>query len=116
MVDDERDAREYLQVALGEFGADVRAVSSVREGLDLVERWRPRLVVCDIAMPGEDGYAFISRLRALPEERGGDTRAVALTAHAGPEERMRALKAGFLEHLTKPVEPAALAAVVSSLA
>jgi CheY-like chemotaxis protein len=71
--------------------------------------------VSDIAMPGDDGYALIRKVRALPPERGGRIPAVAVTAHARGEERARALLAGFQLHVPKPVEPAELVAVVVSL-
>ena len=67
-------------------------------------------------MPGEDGYAFIERVRALPPERGGRVPAIALTAYARVEDRVRVLSSGFEMHLTKPVEPAELVAVVATVA
>ena len=73
------------------------------------------MLVCDIGMPGVDGYELIRRVRALAPERGGKTPAVALTAYAGAEDRIRALMAGYQIHLPKPVEPNELAAVVASL-
>jgi hypothetical protein len=74
------------------------------------------VLICDIEMPGEDGYQFIGRVRALSREGGGTVPAAALTAYAGTEDRMRALKAGFQMHIPKPVQPAELATVVASLA
>ncbi len=74
------------------------------------------VLVFDIGMPGEDGYWLIRRVRALPAERGGGTPAVALTAYARTEDRVRALTAGYQVHLAKPVEPAELIAAVASLA
>ncbi len=84
--------------------------------MDALERQLPDVVISDIEMPGEDGFAFIRRLRQLPADRGGDTPAAALTAYARPEDRMRALIAGFQIHVPKPVEPAELITVVASLA
>ena len=115
VVDDEPDTGEYLKVMLGGLGAEVRAAGSASQGFEIVQQWRPGVVVCDIAMPGEDGYAFLRRVRSLPEERGGRTPLVALTAHAGPGDRTRALEAGFLQHLAKPLEPASLVAVLTAL-
>jgi CheY-like chemotaxis protein len=69
-------------------------------------------VLSDIGMPGEDGYEFIRRLRQLPVGEGGETPAVALTAYGRPEDREKVLSAGYGEHVTKPVTPAALADVV----
>ena len=67
-------------------------------------------------MPGEDGFSLIARVKALPAEEGGRTPVVALTAYASEEDRLRALSAGFAEHLPKPVEPAELVAAVAQLA
>lgn len=75
----------------------------------------PALLVSDIGMPGDDGYELIRRVRALPAESGGCVPAIALTAYARTEDRMRALRAGYQMHVTKPVELAELAAVVASL-
>jgi CheY-like chemotaxis protein len=71
--------------------------------MDVFERFRPDLLVCDIAMPDEDGYSLLGRIRALGEDRGGGVLAVALTALAGDEDRRRARAAGFQAHLAKPV-------------
>ena len=72
--------------------------------------------MADVGMPGEDGYAFMAAVRALPLDRGGMTPALALTAFAGGEDRVKALRAGFNMHVAKPVEPVELATVVRSLA
>jgi CheY-like chemotaxis protein len=77
---------------------------------------RPALVLTDLGMPGEDGYALVKQLRALPAERGGGTPAIALTGFAGDGLRVRSLEAGFQEHFTKPVEPAVLLARIGKLA
>ena len=90
--------------------------SSAGEGLELVARERPDMIVSDIGMPGEDGYEFIRKVRALPGEEGGRTPAAALTAFARAEDRTRALRAGYQTHVAKPVEPFELTAVVASLA
>jgi CheY-like chemotaxis protein len=74
------------------------------------------VVVSDIAMPSEDGYGFIVQLRRQPADRGGTIPVVALTAHAGLQERQRILAAGFDEFLAKPIEPQELAATVSRMA
>ena len=74
------------------------------------------MLISDIGMPGEDGYALIRRVRALGPEVGGNVPAVALTAYARAEDRVRALRAGFQVHVPKPIEPAELVAVVASLA
>jgi CheY-like chemotaxis protein len=81
-----------------------------------VESKRPDVIVSDIGMPGEDGYSMIRRVRALPGDRGGITPAIALTAYARSEDRITAILAGFQHHISKPVEPAELIAVVASAA
>jgi PAS domain S-box-containing protein len=116
LVEDEPDSREMLTVVLTQCRADVRAVSNAADALLQVESWRPDVLISDIEMPGEDGYALIRKVRSLSPERGGKIPAAALTAYARAEDRMRALLAGFQLHVPKPVEPAELAAVVASLA
>jgi PAS domain S-box-containing protein/excisionase family DNA binding protein len=116
IVDDEEDARDLLKTVLVQCGAEVRAAGSTAQALALIARERPDVMVCDIGMPGEDGYALISRVRALPPEQGGETPAVALTAYAREEDRVRALAAGFQVHLSKPIQPSKLVAVVASVA
>ena len=116
VVDDEPDAREAIAAILEGRGAAVTAVATVREALAAVERGTARVVVSDIAMPSEDGYGFIEQLRALPPDRGGTLPAIALTAHAGLNERQRILAAGFDEYLAKPIEPRELGAVVADAA
>ncbi len=116
VLDDEPDAREAIAAVLEGCAAEVTAVATVREALAAVERGAAQVVVSDIAMPSEDGYGFIVQLRQLPAERGGTTPVVALTAHAGFQERQRILATGFDEYLAKPIEPQELAAVVSRMA
>jgi PAS domain S-box-containing protein len=115
VVDDEEDARRLLIVVLEQCKARVRTCASVSEALAEIKEWKPDIIVSDIEMPGEDGYALISKLRAMEAERGGRIPAVALTAHARAEDRMRALSSGYQMHLSKPVEPAELAVVIASL-
>jgi len=115
VVDDEPDARELLKVGLGQCGAQVTAASSAREALEALARVSPDVLISDIGMPGEDGYELIRRVRALPAGEGGEVPAVALTAYARIEDRMRALRAGYQMHVAKPVELAELVAVMLSL-
>jgi PAS domain S-box-containing protein len=116
LVEDDADSRELLVMVLEHCRAEVVAAPGSEEALRALEGWRPDVIISDIEMPGEDGYTFIRRLRALPAGRGGDTPAAALTADARAEDRMRALVAGFQLHVPKPVEPAELVTVVASLA
>jgi len=116
LVEDEEDARELLTASLERCGALVTAVASASEALEAFERVRPQTVVSDLALPGEDGYTLIRKIRALAPEAGGRVPAVALTAHARAEDRQLALLAGFQMHVAKPIEPAEFLSVVASLA
>jgi PAS domain S-box-containing protein len=116
VVDDERDARELIRRVLEDCRATVTVAADVASALDLLMRERPAVLLSDIGMPGEDGYALIRQVRELSADAGGDTPAAALTAFARSEDRRRALLAGFQSHVSKPVEPAELVAVVASLA
>jgi PAS domain S-box-containing protein len=123
VVDDQEEARGVLADFLSECGAIVTAVSSGDEALAILAHppggEPPDLLVCDIAMRDEDGYAVLSRVRAFEAERGVTISqripAIALTAMARSEDRLRALSAGFRMHVAKPVEPAELVVVIASL-
>ena len=116
VVDDEADARALVRRLLEERGATVTTNSSAAEALASIHAQRFDVLVSDIGMPEEDGYALIRKVRAIPTERGGTIPAVALTAYARSEDRMKAVLAGFQMHVTKPVEPAELLTMVASLA
>ncbi|MBD2040472.1 PAS domain S-box protein [Microcoleus sp. FACHB-672] len=116
VVDDEADARDFLLTALEECGALVKTAGSVREAMAQIKQFNPNVLVSDIGMPQEDGYALIRQVRALDAERGEFLPAAALTAYAREEDRRRTLLAGFQIHMPKPVSPAELAAVVANLA
>ncbi|HEX6625458.1 MAG TPA: response regulator, partial [Pyrinomonadaceae bacterium] len=116
VVDDEQDARKVISTVLTQSGAEVHAFESAAEALAEVEWWMPDVIMSDIGMPGEDGYALIKKLRDLPESRGGRIPAAALTAYARDEDRERALAAGFQKHIAKPVRSAELVGVVADLA
>ena len=113
VVDDEPDARELMREMLAMCGVDVTTAGSSDEAVAAFGRERFDLLVSDVAMPGEDGYRLLARLRALPH---GGLPAMALTAYARPEDRERALAAGFQAHCAKPVEPARLVALMADLA
>ena len=115
VVDDEEDAREAMAIGLGRHGARVATASSASEALSALARERPQVLVADIGMAGEDGYALLRNVRALPAERGGATPAIALTGYANQQDRADALRAGFQMHVSKPVTPAELAVAVASL-
>ncbi len=116
IVDDEADAREMLQVMLTQFGAEVKVSGSAKEALKVLERWLPEILVSDVGMPDEDGYALIQKVRELVPESGGQIPAIALTGYAMPEDRQRLISAGYQVHLTKPVELVELVNVIASLA
>ena len=116
VVDDEADARELFSVILERAGARVTAAGSAAEALRLLLKIRPDVLVSDIGMPGEDGYALLAKVRIHPPEEGGATPALAVTAFARSEDRRRALLGGFQMHLAKPVEPGDLVLAVGSLA
>jgi PAS domain S-box-containing protein len=109
VVDDEHDTREILSVMLTRYGAEIRTAGSAAEALTVFSQWLPDVLVSDIGMPEEDGHALIKKIRALPQENGGDVPAIALTAFASAQDKKISLAAGFQRHLAKPIEPVALA-------
>ena len=115
VIDDEEDARGLVSTVLQDQGAEVHAVASAAEALDVIAHLMPDVVVSDIGMPDMDGYSLIRKVRALPAAQGGRTPAVALTAYAQRDDAQRAFSAGFQVHVTKPVEPAHLTTVVANL-
>ena len=115
VVDDEVDGRSFVETALAGHGAEVKGVGSAEDAMAEVVTRIPDAIVCDIEMPGRDGLELIREIRALPSARGRIP-ATALTAHVGPEDRVRSLVAGFQAHLGKPVDPLELAVVVAGLA
>src|SRR5262245_1770938 len=116
VVDDDPSAVELVVETLAQSGAEVRGAGSVAAALPMLAAWRPAVLISDIEMPGEDGYALIREVRGLTPETGGRTPAVALTAFSRPEDRVRILRAGFSLHVTKPVDPEELIAIVGTLA
>ena len=116
VVDDEADARELLKVILETRKAEVTTVASAAEAYETLEWLRPDVIISDIGMPGEDGYSLIRNVRLKEaQKRQGWKPAIALTAHARVEDRLRALSAGYQAHVAKPVEPTELVAVIASL-
>lgn len=116
IVEDDGDARLLVAKVLEGQGAFVQAVSSAREALEILGRERIDVLLSDIEMPGTDGYQLIRELRLRSSEQGGAVPTVALTAYARTEDRLRALRAGFQLHLSKPVQPSELVTVVASVA
>jgi len=110
IVDDEQDVRDATCALLKQLGAEVKPLGSTREAIPEIERFRPQLLILDIGMPEEDGYALMRRIHANGTTSG--IPAISLTAHAREEDRARALAAGFQDHLPKPIDVAVLAAAI----
>ena len=116
VVDDDADTREFVAFLLEQYGARVRAVGSAEMALTALSQAVFDVLLSDIGMPDVDGYMLIQKVRTLPPEQGGQIRAIALTAYAGEINYQQAIAAGFQSHISKPVEPAELVAIVTSLA
>jgi CheY-like chemotaxis protein len=104
-----------LQTALSGYGADVSTAASVAEALTAIDRRPPHVLLSDIGMPNEDGYALIRRLRARAADAGGMIPAVAITAYASPRDRHEAVASGYQAHIAKPFEPDDVARIVARL-
>jgi len=115
VVDDENDARELLQTILEQSGASVTAVASVAEAIAAYEAIQPDILISDIAMPGEDGYALIHKVKTLEDYQAKPMPAIALTAYAREEDQDQALSEGFQMHFAKPVEPNSLVGALVNL-
>jgi CheY-like chemotaxis protein len=114
VVDDQPDARDLIRRVLEDSGATVVTAGSGDDALQLIAAQKPDVLVSDIGMPEMDGFELLRRIRGLGVE--GRIPAIALTAFARSEDRTRALRAGFLVHVSKPVDPAELVATVASVA
>jgi CheY-like chemotaxis protein len=115
-VDDDDDARAFVKAALELRGATVRTASSVVDALAELDRELPDVLLSDIGMPVRDGYSLIRELRERPPERGGALPAAAVSAFAYAHDREASMRAGFAEHVAKPVDPSDLVALVLRLA
>jgi signal transduction histidine kinase/ActR/RegA family two-component response regulator len=115
VVDDSTDGRTLTSLVLTQAGASVKSVPSVREAVRALEVERPDVLVSDIGLPDEDGYALIRHVREYEAEHGGFVPAVALTGYARAEDRARVSAAGFQAHLSKPVEPVELTAAIAAI-
>jgi CheY-like chemotaxis protein len=115
VADDQDDSRDLIEFLLRRQGAVVTGAASAAEAFAAVRRHPPDVLLSDVEMPDENGYAFIGRVRALSPEEGGTVPAVAMTAHGSREDRDRALAAGFQRHLPKPFQPADLFALIGDL-
>ena len=115
VVDDDVDTRELIDWVLRRAGAEVVAVGSAHEAIGELLQERFHLLISDIAMPEEDGYALLRKVRAMAPESGGRIPAIALTAHSMVQDRLQSLRAGFQSHVPKPVVPEELVEVVASI-
>ncbi|HET6976940.1 MAG TPA: ATP-binding protein [Pyrinomonadaceae bacterium] len=116
LVDDEAEARQIISTVITRTGAEVKACTSAQEALAKLMEWKPDVILSDIAMPDEDGYSFIGKVRSLPREKGGETPAAALTAYARDLDRRQALAAGYQMHIAKPIGASQLVTMIARLA
>jgi signal transduction histidine kinase len=116
VIDDELDARELIKRILTNCHANVFTAASAGEGLQCLKATLPDVIISDVGMPEKNGYQFIQEVRNLPEKKGAAIPAIALTAFARPEDRTRAMEAGFQVHLTKPVDALELVNTIRDLA
>jgi CheY-like chemotaxis protein len=115
LVEDDEDSRKLLETMLKRYGAEVTSCSSVRLALASFEEKPPDILISDIAMPEQDGYDLLRKIRALPPERGGDVAAIAVSGYATRRDRERALAGGYQLHLAKPVEQSELVSAIASI-
>ena len=116
VVDDEADTRSLLNAILTGSGGEVRCCCSAANAMEEFDQWIPDVLVSDIGMPDEDGYALIKKLRQQKSKRVRGIPAIALTAYASPDDRAQALAAGFQMHLAKPIEPETLVSSIVTAA
>ncbi len=115
LVEDDGDARSLIQMVLELRGAKVTSAASAAEALKAFQIKIPDVLVSDIAMPDEDGYSLLRKVRSLPHERGGQTPAIALTGYASARDKADTFAAGYQAHLAKPLEPADLISAIESV-
>jgi PAS domain S-box-containing protein len=115
VCDDDQDGRELLAAVLAAEGADTFTAASGGAALEGFREFVPHVLISDVGMPHVDGYELIRQIRALPEGEGGQVPAIALTAHSGAEDELKALLAGYQVYVTKPIEPDRLVKIVGHL-
>jgi CheY-like chemotaxis protein len=113
VIEDNRDGAELLQTMLELLGHDVEIALTGAEGVRLAGQHRPDLVLCDLGLPGMDGFEVAASLRAQDD---APHRLVAVTGYGQPEDRRRTREAGFHDHLVKPIDPAQLRALLGRMA
>ena len=115
LVEDEQDGHEALTLLLSRAGAQVRGTTTVGAARRVLEQWIPDVVVTDIGLPGDDGYALLPTIRALEAQRGIVLPTIALTAYARAQDRVRAMASGFTRYIVKPVDTEELLATLAEL-
>ncbi|MCG5060605.1 MAG: response regulator [Limnoraphis sp. WC205] len=115
VVEDQADARELIRLILEQQGAQVIEASSSKQALEIIKESIPDVLISDIGMPDEDGYSFLKKVRSLPQDKGGNVPALALTAYTKEEDRELAIAAGFQMHLGKPLDITELVQAVFQL-
>jgi CheY-like chemotaxis protein len=116
VVDDDPEFLDLSTTVLRHAGADVRTASSANLAYELIDSWQPTVVLTDLAMPEEDGFLLLHQMRTTFDRRRLKVPIVAVTAYATPENRSRAIEAGFDRYLTKPVDPIELTDVLAKIA
>jgi len=116
IIDDLEDAREAFSAILQSSQAQVETAASTEGGLEALARFKPDIALCDIAMPEEDGFSFIRKVRKLEPQKGGKTQVIAVTAYASALDVRKALDAGFDAHIAKPVDAVELSRLIAKLA
>ena len=114
VVDDNRDARELVTLMVKNAGATVQDAGHADHACAIVQRWKPDIIVSDLHMPDQDGYAFMKRIRGLSKEEGGQIPAIAITGH-GPVDRLMAFRSGFQNYIRKPINKEELLLTIASL-
>lgn len=115
VIDDERDSLEVAKEALTTQGGTVIIAGGAAEGLEILKARRPDVIICNISMPGKNGYQFIREVRSMPKNAGSSTPAIALTGFARPEDRTKAMIAGYQKHIIKPLDTPKLIAAITDL-
>jgi PAS domain S-box-containing protein len=115
VVDDEPDARQLMSAILEQCGAEIKVAENAAQALSLIDEYRPDILISDIGMPETDGFELIKKIREKEKGSGKRLPAVALTAFARAEDRLKALSAGYNMHIPKPVEPTELIVVIANL-
>jgi CheY-like chemotaxis protein len=115
LVEDDADTREALRLLLKSHGAETIAVESCDQAMDTFAVRPPHVLISDIGMPAADGYELVTRVRALPKERGGHVPAIALTAYAGADDARQAIRSGFQAHVPKPFDSRDLVKTIETL-